>query len=123
MFQFVPLMEGAVLFHENDFDRELGNSLYFLYKGRVKVINSEKSKGGAAASAAAAEGGAVEEKVLNTLEPGCFFGEGNVAHSSHAHEKSRSTAGASVLMLSCNDPLTHLLCCLLSLSLPGRQSA
>jgi len=108
MFHFVPLMAESVLFRENDFDREAGNSLYFLYKGRVRVTNTEKKKQVAgqesfvssssnpAAFNSAFLGGSgdvtgafihpmgssapgapvsVEEKVLNILEPGCFFGE------------------------------------------------
>jgi hypothetical protein len=62
MFNFVPLLGGAILFKENDFDREAGNSLYFLYKGKVKVVNAEKKDGECV------------DKTLNTLEPGCFFG-------------------------------------------------
>jgi len=38
---------------------------FFLYKGKVRVVNAEKAK----------EGDGVEDKTLNTLEPGCFFGE------------------------------------------------
>jgi CRP-like cAMP-binding protein len=110
MFHFVPLVQGDTLFRENDFDREMGNSLYFLYKGRVRVTNTEKKKahahelashasettaGGGAALASSAAAGvsssasppgsplqsglagppAEEEKTLNILEPGCFFGE------------------------------------------------
>ncbi len=66
MFHFVPLIDGAVLFEENDFDREAGNSLYFLYKGKVRVSNAEKKAGA---------DGLCEEKTLNTLDPGCFLGE------------------------------------------------
>lgn len=43
MFKFVPLLDGGTLFREGDFDRENGNSLYFLYKGRVKVTNADRS--------------------------------------------------------------------------------
>lgn len=67
MFTQVPLLAGAVLFRENDFDRESGNSLYFLYKGRVRVTNTEKPRDGG--------DGDGEEKVLAELEPGVFFGE------------------------------------------------
>jgi len=42
MFRFVPLMDGSILFRENDFDRENGNALYFLYKGRLKVMVTEQ---------------------------------------------------------------------------------
>jgi CRP-like cAMP-binding protein len=65
MFAHVPLMAGTVLFKENDFDRESGNSLYFLLKGKVKVTNQERKSNGEV----------VEDKLLNTLSPGVFLGE------------------------------------------------
>lgn len=63
MFKYVPLHKDAILYSENDFDREAGNSLYFLYEGVVSVSSTLTDKEG------------TRTVQLNTLKQGEFFGE------------------------------------------------